>query len=40
MNRGDVDDSGNIVLLHPHCTFCKIVFYDEDLIKKHLGKQH
>jgi hypothetical protein len=30
MERGDIDDIGNIIFMHPTCGFCRINFFDED----------
>jgi hypothetical protein len=30
MERGDIDDSGNVIFMHPFCSFCRKYFFDED----------
>lgn len=40
MERGDIDDFGNIFFLHPYCGFCKNYFFDEDEFKRHMNVEH
>lgn len=40
LERGDIDEFGNIIFLHPYCGFCKTYFFDEDEFKRHMGLEH
>ena len=30
MERGDMDEFGNVTFMHPYCKFCNRYFFDED----------
>jgi hypothetical protein len=30
MDKGDIDEFGNVTFMHPYCGFCKKNFFDED----------
>lgn len=37
LERGDLDECGNIVFMHPYCTFCKKYFFDEEMFRVHIN---
>lgn len=40
MERGDIDEFGNVVFLHPYCDFCKKNFFDDDEFRVHINLEH
>lgn len=40
LERGDVDESGNVTFLHPFCKFCSTHFFDEDEFRIHINVEH
>ena len=40
MDKGDIDEFGNVTFMHPYCGFCKKNFFDEDQFKRHVNVEH
>lgn len=37
LERGDIDEYGNVTFLHPHCAFRKRYFFNEDEFRVHVN---
>ena len=40
LERGDIDEYGNVTFIHPYCGFCKRYFFNDDEFRLHLNMEH
>jgi len=40
LKKGEYSNEGELILFHPHCDLCGIIFYDIDQFRKHLDRDH
>ncbi len=40
LKKGDQDEDGNIIFLHPYCSFCDQSLYSETQLVKHMNDTH
>ncbi len=40
MEKGDFDEMGNLIGIHPKCEFCNEHFFNDDKLVKHMKMNH